>query len=30
VAGDTRSAYIHALQQVDAGLIGPLLAFVRR
>lgn len=29
VAGDTRSAYIHALQQADAGLIGPLLAFVR-
>lgn len=29
VVGDTRSAYIHALQQADAGLIGPLLAFVR-
>jgi len=29
VAGDTRSTYIHALQQADAGLIGPLLAFVR-
>lgn len=29
VDSDTRSAYIHALQQVDAGLIGPLLAFVR-
>lgn len=29
MAGDTRSAYIHALQQADAGLIGPLLVFVR-
>lgn len=29
VAGDTRRAYIHALQQADAGLIEPLLAFVR-